>query len=96
MDAAHPRVMTPVDAARLDHVPTSLLVLGGTPMALELASIYATLGTAVTVVDPLPALLRDVDGELVTLLLDVLRRRRHAARHDDLSPRSRMPTRTSP
>ena len=75
VDADHPRVLSPVDAARLEHVPASLCVLGGTPMALELATVYATLGTAVTIVNPLPGVLRDVDGELITMLLDALRER---------------------
>ncbi|MHC4991992.1 MAG: dihydrolipoyl dehydrogenase [Planctomycetota bacterium] len=55
-------VLRPGEAVRLPKVPSSLLVLGGNYMSVEIASAYAALGARVTLVTPtklLPA--ADVD-----------------------------------
>ena len=52
----------------LDHIPESLLVIGGGVIGLELGSVYMRYGTKVTVVEMLPKLLPLMDGELTGIL----------------------------
>jgi dihydrolipoamide dehydrogenase len=65
------RVMDSTGALDLPDIPKSLLVVGGGYIGLELGSVYATLGSAVTVVEMMPGLLPGADRDLV----DVLARR---------------------
>ena len=52
----------------LDHIPESLLVIGGGVIGLELGSVYLRYGTSVTVIEMQPKLLPGMDGELTGLL----------------------------
>jgi dihydrolipoamide dehydrogenase len=52
-----PRLMDSTSALNLEDIPGSLLVVGGGYIGLELGSVYAALGTRVTVVEMLPGLL---------------------------------------
>jgi dihydrolipoyl dehydrogenase len=63
-----PRIMDSTGALNLDNVPKSLLVIGGGYIGLELGSVYATLGTKVTVVEMMPGLLPGADRDLVAIL----------------------------
>jgi dihydrolipoamide dehydrogenase len=63
-----PRVMDSTAALELPDVPKSLLVVGGGYIGLELGSVYAALGTKVTVVEMTPTLLPGADRDLVTIL----------------------------
>ena len=49
-----PRMMDSTAALGLEEIPKSLLVVGGGYIGLELGSVYAALGTRVTVVEMLP------------------------------------------
>jgi len=60
-----PRVMDSTGALNLADIPKTLLVIGGGYIGLELGSVYATLGTKVTVVEMLPGLLPGADRDLV-------------------------------
>jgi len=59
------RIMDSTAALRLEEVPPSLLIVGGGYIGLELGSVYAALGSAVTVVEMTAGLLPGVDRELV-------------------------------
>jgi dihydrolipoamide dehydrogenase len=63
-----PRVMDSTSALDLPDVPKSLLVVGGGYIGLELGSVYATLGSAVTVVEMTGGLLPGADRDLVDVL----------------------------
>ncbi len=63
-----PRVMDSTGALELESVPASLLVVGGGYIGLELGSVYAALGTKVTVVEMTPGLLPGADRDLVAIL----------------------------
>jgi dihydrolipoyl dehydrogenase len=63
-----PRVMDSTAALELPEIPKSLLVVGGGYIGLELGSVYATLGSAVTVVEMTPGLLPGADRDLVDVL----------------------------
>jgi len=55
-------------ALQLDNIPSSLLVVGGGYIGLELGSVYASLGTKVSVVEMTPTLLPQVDRDLTQIL----------------------------
>jgi dihydrolipoamide dehydrogenase len=60
-----PRMMDSSGALNLEDIPGTLLVVGGGYIGLELGSVYAALGTRVTVVEMLPGLLPGADRDLV-------------------------------
>jgi dihydrolipoamide dehydrogenase len=63
-----PRVMDSTAALDLPDIPKSLLVVGGGYIGLELGSVYAALGSAVTVVEMTAGLLPGADRDLVDIL----------------------------
>jgi dihydrolipoamide dehydrogenase len=63
-----PRVMDSTGALDLPDIPKSLLVVGGGYIGLELGSVYAALGTKVTVVEMTAGLLPGADRDLVNIL----------------------------
>jgi dihydrolipoamide dehydrogenase len=60
-----PRVMDSTGALDLPDVPQRLLVVGGGYIGLEMGSVYAALGSKVTVVEMTPGLLPGADRDLV-------------------------------
>jgi dihydrolipoamide dehydrogenase len=69
-----PRVMNSTDALALTDVPKSLLVVGGGYIGLELGSVYAALGSKVSVVEMTAGLLPGADRDLVLPLHKALER----------------------
>jgi len=63
-----PRVMDSTGALELPDIPKTLLVIGGGYIGLELGSVYAALGTKVTVVEMTDGLLPGADRDLVNVL----------------------------
>lgn len=62
------RLMDSTSALDLPDIPKSLLVVGGGYIGLELGSVYAALGTKVSVVEMTAGLLPGADRDLVTFL----------------------------
>ncbi|MFZ1292507.1 MAG: dihydrolipoyl dehydrogenase [Melioribacteraceae bacterium] len=62
-----PKVMDSTDALELNEIPKRLLVVGGGVIGMELGSVYAALGSKVTVVELLPSLLPGADKDLVNV-----------------------------
>lgn len=60
-----PRLMDSTGALELEDIPKKLLVIGGGYIGLEMASVYHALGSAVSVVEFMPALLPGADADLV-------------------------------
>jgi dihydrolipoyl dehydrogenase len=63
-----PRVLDSTSALDLPEIPQSLLVIGGGYIGLELGSVYAALGTRVSVVEMTDGLLPGADRDLVRYL----------------------------
>ena len=63
-----PRVMDSTAALEMPDIPKSLLVVGGGYIGLELGSVYAALGSKVTVVEMTDGLLPGADRDLVNIL----------------------------
>lgn len=73
-----PRLMNSTNALEMSDIPKSLLVVGGGYIGLELGSVYAGLGSRVTVVEMAGQLLPGADKDLV----DILAKRMNAIMHD--------------
>ena len=64
-DIGSPRVMDSTGALELADIPESLLVIGGGYIGLEMGTVYAELGTRVSVVELTDTLLPGADRDLV-------------------------------
>ena len=73
-DVDDPRVVTSDGLLELDHLPESLAVIGGGVIGCEFASIFAELGTKVTIIEMLPQLLPGEDKRTAATLLQAFRR----------------------
>ena len=73
----HPSVMTSKEALQLKDIPKSLLVIGGGYIGLEMATVYNSLGSQVTVVEMLDSLLPGADKDIVRLLQHKLKKDYH-------------------
>jgi len=63
-----PRVLDSTSALELADIPASLLIVGGGYIGLELGTVYAALGSKVSVVEMMPSLLPGADRDLVNIL----------------------------
>jgi dihydrolipoamide dehydrogenase len=68
MNLNSPRLMDSTGALEIPDIPKSLLVVGGGYIGLELGTVYAALGTKVTVVEMTSGLLPGADRDLVNIL----------------------------
>ena len=64
-DLGNPRIMTSTEALHIEDIPENLLVIGGGYIGMELGTVYATLGSKVTVIEALDAILAGGDPDLV-------------------------------
>jgi dihydrolipoamide dehydrogenase len=72
-----PRVMNSTDALEIQDIPATMLVIGGGYIGLELGSVYAALGTKVTIVEMTPGLLPGADADLIKPLADRVKKIMH-------------------
>ena len=70
-----PRLMDSTAALEIEEIPRRLLVIGGGVIGLEMATIYAALGSEVTVVELLGSLMAEADPDLVRPLEERIRKR---------------------
>ena len=68
VSVASPRILDSTTALEIQDIPKTMLVVGGGYIGLELGTVYATLGTQVSVVEMMPGLLPGVDRDLLTPL----------------------------
>ena len=69
-----PRLMDSTGALELEDIPERLLVVGGGYIGLEMGTVYAALGSRVTVVEMTEGLLLGADRDLVRILQARLRK----------------------
>ncbi|MBM3846972.1 MAG: dihydrolipoyl dehydrogenase [Verrucomicrobia bacterium] len=74
-DLGNPLIMTSTEALELPDVPGTLLVVGGGYIGMELGTVYSSLGSRVTVVEAMDAILAGADADLVRPVA------RYAAKH---------------
>ncbi|MGE0600607.1 MAG: mercury(II) reductase [Dehalococcoidia bacterium] len=64
--------LTNVEALQLDEAPRRLVVIGGGPLGLEFAQIFARFGSRVTVLEALPQIVPKAEPEIAAVLQDAL------------------------
>ncbi|MDO5710867.1 MAG: dihydrolipoyl dehydrogenase [Micrococcales bacterium] len=74
------RIVTSDEALRLPEVPKRVIVLGGGVIGVEFASIFASFGSSVTIVEALPRLVPSEDEAISAALLRAFRKRKITAR----------------
>jgi dihydrolipoamide dehydrogenase len=67
-------VLDSTDALALPEVPKRMVVIGGGYIGLELGTVYAKLGSKVTVVEALPTLLTGIDPDCVKVVAQKLKK----------------------
>jgi len=73
-----PRIVDSTGALELDPLPDSMLVVGGGIIGLEMACVYAALGTRVSVVELTDALMPGTDKDLVRPFQKIISKRYEA------------------
>ncbi|MBB5623964.1 dihydrolipoamide dehydrogenase [Pedobacter cryoconitis] len=68
------RIITSTEALNIKEVPKTMIVIGGGVIGLELGSVYARLGTKVSVVEYLPSIIATMDAGLGKELQRVLKK----------------------
>jgi dihydrolipoamide dehydrogenase len=63
-----PHILDSTSALELPEIPKSMLVIGGGYIGLELGTVYAALGTKISVVEMTSGLMPGVDRDLVSIL----------------------------
>ncbi len=63
-DLGNPRIMTSTEALEVEDIPENLLVVGGGYIGMELGTVYAALGSKITVVEALDNVLTGADPDL--------------------------------
>jgi dihydrolipoamide dehydrogenase len=70
-----PRVIDSTGALMLENIPKSMLVVGGGIIGLEMAEVYSTLGTEITIVELGDKLIPGADRDLVKMLENRIKKR---------------------
>lgn len=68
------RIISSTEALKLKEVPKKMVVIGGGVIGLELGSVYARLGTEVTVVEYMDKIIPTMDGQLGKELMKSLKK----------------------
>ena len=63
-DLGNPRVMTSTEALDLEDIPENLLIVGGGYIGMEMGTVYAALGSKITVVEATDSILAGADADL--------------------------------
>lgn len=64
-DLGNPRVMTSTEALEIADIPETLLIIGGGYIGMEIGTVYASMGSKVTVIEAMEAMLAGADPDLV-------------------------------
>jgi len=73
-DIGSPRVMTSTEALEVPDIPARLLVIGGGYIGMELATVFALLGSRIVVAEALGSILGGADADLSRLVLSWARK----------------------
>ena len=68
-DLGNPRVMTSTEALEIEDIPENLLVVGGGYIGMEMGTVYAALGSKITLVEALDSILAGADPDLMRPVL---------------------------
>ena len=62
------KIISTTEALALKEIPKSMLIIGGGFIGISLATIFSKLGTSVSIMEPSPRLLAEIDSEIVSIL----------------------------
>jgi len=79
-DLGNPRVMTSTEALEVPEIPPTLLIVGGGYIGMELGTVYATLGSKVTVIEATESILAGADADLIRPVVAFARKAFHETR----------------
>ena len=79
-DLGNPRVMTSTEALEVPDIPATLLIIGGGYIGMELGTVYATLGSKVTVIEATETILAGADADLIRPVVAFARKAFHETR----------------
>lgn len=74
-DLKSDRIMTSTEALNLPDIPKKMLCIGGGVIGMELATVYAALGSEITVVELQPEILAGADSDLVRPLVTRMKKK---------------------
>lgn len=77
-DLKSPHILDSTAALELNSIPKNLLIIGGGYIGLELGTVYAALGSQVSVAEMMPNILPGIDRDLATILLKRLQNTFHS------------------
>lgn len=80
LSTSSPDIWSSTEALELREIPKTLLVIGGGYIGLEMATVYAALGSQVTVVEMTDGLLPGADRDLVRVLTKAIKAQIHDIR----------------
>ncbi len=66
----NPYIWSSTDALNAEALPASIVIVGGGVIGLEFATLYSELGVQVTIIEALPTILPQLDGDCVRCLVD--------------------------
>ncbi|MCB9799365.1 MAG: dihydrolipoyl dehydrogenase [Candidatus Omnitrophica bacterium] len=69
-DLGNPRIMTSTEALEIEEIPQKLLVVGGGYIGMELGTVYASMGSEVTMVEAMDSILMGADPDLIRPVKD--------------------------
>ncbi|MBO4563348.1 MAG: dihydrolipoyl dehydrogenase [Clostridia bacterium] len=69
-------VVTSDDILSMQELPESFVIIGGGVIGIEFATLFATLGRPVTVIEMMPSILPGVDADVVRTCLRVLKKKK--------------------
>ncbi|MCK5872398.1 MAG: dihydrolipoyl dehydrogenase [Methylococcales bacterium] len=72
-----PRLMDSTDALELNDVPEKLLIIGGGIIGLEMATVYAALGSKISIVEMQNQIIPGCDKDLVRPLMQKIKKQYH-------------------
>lgn len=70
-DLGNKRIMTSTEALEIEDIPKTMLVVGGGYIGMELGSVYASLGSKVTVIEAMSGILAGADQDLIRPVMAV-------------------------
>jgi len=73
-DLGNPRIMTSTEALQVDEIPENLLVIGGGYIGMELGTVYAALGSKITVVEAMDSILAGADPDLARPVVTIAKK----------------------
>lgn len=71
-------IITSDDVLSMTQLPESFVIIGGGVIGIEFATLFATLGRSVTVIEMMPSILPGADGDIVRTALRVLKKKKVA------------------